>query len=299
MSRPSGLGRGLSALLPSALPGQSGLRMLRLDAIVGNRRQPRKDFDENALVELARSIAQVGLLQPILVRPLDDGRYEIVAGERRYRAAGIAGLEELPAIVRHTADEDLLTEALVENLHRSDLNPIEEAAACQQLLDDFGLTHEGLAEKLGRSRPAISNSLRLLGLAPAVQRHVAAGSLSAGHARALLAIERPEQQERTAQRVLAEDLSVRETEALVRRVGVDPERSTAALQELADQARRRASGPFAHLQPRLSDALATRVRVRGNRSRGSIVIDFSGTEDLERLLGLLGRATGDDLLSES
>lgn len=299
MSRPSGLGRGLSALLPAAAPGQSGLLTLRRDAIVANRRQPRTAFDEQALAELARSIADLGLLQPILVRPLEDGRYEIIAGERRYRAAGLAGLHELPAIVRHTADEDLLTEALVENLHRSDLNPIEEAAAYQQLLDDFGLTHEGLAEKLGRSRPAISNTLRLLGLAPAVQQHVAVGTLSAGHARALLAIERPEQQERAAQRVLAEALSVRDTEALVRRVEVHPDRTGDALNELADQARRRASGLFAHLQPRLSDALATRVRVRGNRTRGQVVIDFSGTEDLERLLGILGRGTGEDLLSES
>jgi ParB family chromosome partitioning protein len=296
MTRNAGLGRGLGALLPAAVPGQSGLVTLRLGAVVANARQPRGTFDQQALEELAHSLREVGLLQPIVVRPLDEGRYEIIAGERRFRAARLAGLEEIPAIVRATDDAHMLTEALVENIHRADLNALEEAAAYQQLLDDFGLTHDALAARLGRSRSAISNALRLLTLPPALQHRVAAGTLSAGHARALLALASAEQQERLAQRVVAEGLSVRATEEAVRRASGD--HGGSALESLASAAKTRARSPFDHLQRRLSDALATRVQIRGSARRGRVVIDYAGREDLDRLLGILARGTGEDLLED-
>ena len=218
MSRSHGLGRGLSALLPAAAPGQSGLIRIGLGAVRPNPRQPRRSFDPETLAELAQSLRQVGMLQPILVRPVEQGRYEIVAGERRFRAAQLAGMDEVPAIVRHTADDALLTEALIENIHRADLDPLEEASAYQQLLEDFGFTHEELAVRLGRSRPAISNSLRLLALPQSVQDLLTTGTLTAGHARALLALQDAGQQQRAAQRVVGEGLSVRATEELVRRL---------------------------------------------------------------------------------
>lgn len=296
MNRPSGLGRGLGALIPSAEPGQSGLMELKLSAVVPNPRQPRGHFDEQQLEELALSLREVGVLQPILVRPMDDGRYEIIAGERRYRAARLAGLEEIPAIVRQTDDSRILTEALVENIHRADLNPLEEAAAYQQLLDDFGMTHEQLAEKVGKSRSAISNALRLLGLPPSLQQRVATGVLSAGHARALLALD-ARQQEALAQRIVAEDLSVRQTEELVRRVLAGGD-AAAALGQLAQAAKAKASSPLSGLQDRLADALATKVVIKGSARRGKLVIEYSGRQDLERLLEILSRGTGEDLLEE-
>ena len=295
MTRPSGLGRGLGALLPAAQPGQSGLLNLRLSAIIPNPRQPRESFDEASLDELARSITEIGVLQPVLVRPGPDGRYELIAGERRYRAAGMAGLDEIPAIVRHTEDAHLLTEALVENIHRTDLDPIEEASAYQQLLDDFGLTHEELAGRLGKSRSAISNALRLLSLPDSLMSMVSAGTLSAGHARTLLALDSAAQQERVAQRILAEGMSVRATEELVRRLLERPEKS---LDDLARAARNRSSSPYQGLQRRLSDALNTKVEIKGTARRGRVVIDYSGNADLERLLGILGRGSGRDLLAE-
>lgn len=299
MSRPSGLGRGLSALIPSAGPGQSGLITLPLSSIVPNSRQPRTGFDDEALAELAHSLREVGLLQPIVVRPSAGGRYEVVAGERRLRAARLAGFEEIPAVVRHTDDANLLTEALVENIHRTDLNPLEEAAAYQQLIDDFGMTHDALATKLGRSRSTITNALRLLGLAPEVQQRIATGMLSAGHARAILALGSREQQERVARRVVAEGLSVRATEDLVRRLVGQPDGDgTSAMTELARAAQARRASPYGHVERRLSDALATRVQVRGSARRGRVVIDFSGQADLQRLLEVLSRGTGEDLLNE-
>jgi ParB family chromosome partitioning protein len=295
MTRQGGLGRGLSALLPAAAPGQSGLITLRLDRIVPNPRQPRDRFEDAALEQLAQSIREVGLLQPVLVRPTPAGTYELIAGERRFRAARRAGLDEIAAVVRHTADEQLLTEALVENLHRTDLNPLEEAAAYQQLLDDFGFTHDQLAQRLGRSRSTITNALRLLALPAALQQHCIFGTLSAGHARALLALDRAEQQERAGQRVIAEGLSVRATEELVRRL-----LDQAATAELSDRSRGtggRAS-VYSGLQLRLGDALHTKVEIKGTERRGRIVIDYAGREDLERLLDVLGRGTGHDLTSE-
>jgi ParB family transcriptional regulator, chromosome partitioning protein len=298
MTRPSGLGRGLGALLPAAQPGQSGLLTLRLSSIVPNPRQPRERFDEEALDELSRSITEIGVLQPVLVRPAreQDGRYELIAGERRFRAARMAGLDEIPAVVRHTEDAQLLTEALVENIHRADLNPIEEASAYQQLLDDFGLTHEELATRLGRSRSAISNALRLLALPETLMRMVAEGALSAGHARTLLALDSASQQERAAQRVLAEGLSVRATEDLVRRLLDRPDPST--MDELAKAAKARKSSPYQGLQRRIADALSTKVEIKGTSRRGRVVIDYSGSADLERLLTILSRGTGRDLLAE-
>jgi ParB family transcriptional regulator, chromosome partitioning protein len=302
MTRPGGLGRGLSALLPAAAPGQSGLVNLRLSAIHPNPRQPRALFEDEALQELAQSLREVGLLQPIVVRPVDENRYELIAGERRFRAARLAGLEEIPAVVRHTADAQLLTEALVENIHRANLNAIEEAEAFQQLLDDFGFTHDELATRLGKSRSAISNSLRLLALSPALRERVVNGLLSAGHARALLGVEDTEHRERLAQRVVAEALSVRATEEAVRRLleggRGDSRGNGGPMTDLADAAARRHRSPFDGLQRRLEDALATRVAIRGTRKRGRLVIDYSGAHDLERLLEILSRGTGENLLRE-
>jgi ParB family chromosome partitioning protein len=298
MTRPSGLGRGLGALLPAAEPGRSGLLQLKLTAIVPNPKQPRGYFDERALDELSRSITEIGVLQPILVRPTseDDGRYEIIAGERRFRAAQMAGFDEIPAIVRHTEDAQILTEALVENIHRADLNPIEEATAYQQLLDDFGLTHEELATRLGRSRSTMSNALRLLALPEGLMRFVAEGALSAGHARALLSLDSAAQQERAAQRVLAEQLSVRATEELVRRLLDRPDQSD--LDKLAKAAKAKRGTPYQGLQRRISDALSTKVEIKGTARRGRVVIDYAGSADLERLLAILSKGTGRDLLAE-
>lgn len=302
MTRQSGLGRGLSALIPERGAPDAAVPVRRdaflhvpLEAVEPNPRQPREAFDEAALQELALSIEQVGVLQPVLVRPAaQPERYQIIAGERRYRAAAMAGLAELPVIVRQAEDTALLTEALVENIHRTDLNPLEEAAAYRQLLDDLGMTHDQLAVRIGKSRPTISNALRLLTLPPLLQQKVVAGSLSAGHARALLPLDDPEQQQRIAQRVIGEGLSVRATEDLVRSLAEADE----GLDALARAARQRASSPYAHLEGRLTDVLATRVRITGSDRRGRVVINYSGREDLERLLQVLGHGTGTDLLGE-
>ncbi len=298
MSRQGGLGRGLSALLPDAGSGQNGFLNLNLNSIVPNPRQPREAFDEAALAELAASIREFGVLQPVLVRPAARGRYELIAGERRFRAAQMARLDEIPALVRQTDDDRLLTEALVENIHRSDLTPLEEAAAFQQLLDDFGFTHEQLAQRLGKSRSAISNSLRLLALPAALQQLVAAGTLSAGHARALLALDSAEQQERIGRRVVAEGLSVRATEALVQRLLAAPTDADGALADLATRARRRRPAPYTGLAERVGDALGTKVEIKGSSRRGRIVIDYAGAADLQRLLEILGRGSGQNLATE-
>lgn len=297
MTRASGLGRGLGALIPVAAPGQSGLVDLPLGAIMPNPRQPRGAFDPAGLEELAQSLRQIGVLQPIVVRPLDDGRFQIVAGERRFRAARLAGLPVIPAVIRHTADAHLLTEALVENVHRANLNALEEAAAYQQLLDDFDITHEELARKLGKSRSAISNALRLLTLPPDLQHKVAAGVLSAGHARALLGLDTHAQQEHVAHRVIAEGLSVRATEELVRRLVLAEPDGDATLRRLAAAAKARKASPYEHAQRRLADALATKVQIKGSPRRGRVIIDYAGQADLERLLAVVSRGTGEDLLS--
>jgi ParB family chromosome partitioning protein len=286
-----GLGRGLEALIPStpAEAEAAGLEEvngatfaeLPINAIKPNARQPRTVFDEDELSELVHSITEVGLLQPIVVRPKGANSYELIMGERRLRASKAAGLASIPAIVRDTADEDMLRDALLENLHRSQLNPLEEAAAYQQLLDDFGCTHEELADRLGRSRPQISNTLRLLRLSPAVQRRVAAGVLTAGHARALVSVASPEIQDRLAQRVVAEGLSVRALEEIVT---VSPE----AERRSARRPGGRMHAPkLADLAARLSDRFDTRVRVDLGRSKGKITIEFATVEDLERIVELM------------
>ena len=253
---------------------------LDVTAISPNPRQPRQVFEEEAMAELVFSIKEVGLLQPVVVRPLGDGRYELIMGERRWRATQEAGLDTIPAIVRETGDDDLLRDALLENLHRAQLNPLEEAAAYQQLLDDFGCTHEQLAGRIGRSRPQISNTLRLLKLSPAVQRRVAAGVLSAGHARTLLAVEDAEVQDRLAGRVVAEGISVRGLEEIVAvgDLGSKP----------APARRAKPTAPaLTDLAERLSDLYETRVKVDLGRSKGKISIEFASIPDLERIVALM------------
>ena len=251
-----------------------------LDAVSPNPRQPRQVFDEESMAELVHSIREIGLLQPVVVRSVGAGRFELVMGERRWRAAQQAGLTAVPAIVRDTADDALLRDALLENLHRSQLNPLEEAAAYQQLLDDFGCTHEVLAARIGRSRPQISNTLRLLKLPPMVQRRVAAGVLSAGHARALLGLPDGAAQERLAQRIVAEGMSVRAVEEVVALGGDDLERPPRA-----PRARRPVAPRLADLAAVLSDRLDTRVRVDLGRRKGKVTIEFASIDDLERIVG--------------
>ncbi|MEU3553625.1 ParB/RepB/Spo0J family partition protein [Streptomyces fragilis] len=257
---------------------------LPLDAITPNPRQPRKEFDEDALAELVTSIKEVGLLQPVVVRQTGPGRYELIMGERRLRASRKAGLEAIPAIVRGTEDEKLLLDALLENLHRAQLNPLEEAFAYDQLLKDFECTHDQLADRIGRSRPQVSNTLRLLKLSTAVQRRVAAGVLSAGHARALLSIEDAEEQDRMAKRIVAEGLSVRAVEEIVQLMGTGPEKPARAK---GPRAGSKVSPALSELATRLSDRFETRVKVDLGKTKGKITVEFASVEDLERILATL------------
>ena len=249
-----------------------------VSAITPNPRQPRRTFDEDALEELAESIRQVGLLQPVVVRAAGPDRYELIMGERRWRASQRAGLTEIGAIVKQTQDNELLRDALIENLHRQQLDPLEEAAAYQQLLDDFGATHEQLAQKIGRSRPHISNTLRLLNLPPAVQSRVAAGVLSAGHARALLGLSDPAAQQRLADRITAEGLSVRTVEEIVALGGDDTPRKR------APAGRQPVAPGLLRLADRLSDIFDTRVKVEQGRHKGKIIVEFATVDDLERIV---------------
>ena len=296
MSTRRGLGRGLESLIPSSSADAqaSGLKEIEgarfaeipLDQIVANPRQPRQVFDEDHMSELVHSIKEVGLLQPVVVREVAKDRYELIMGERRWRATGQAGLDTIGAIVRDTSDEDLLRDALLENLHRSQLNPLEEASAYQQLLEDFGCTHEEPADRIGRSRPQISNTLRLLKLTPTVQRRVAAGVLSAGHARALLSLEGgAEKQEELAARIVAEGLSVRATEeavTLANRNGPSdppaPRRKPIQMPGLQDVAEQ------------LSTAFDTRVTVSLGKRKGKIVVEFGSVDDLQRIVELMNSA---------
>ena len=251
-----------------------------LEQITPNRVQPRQVFDEEAMAELVHSIREVGLLQPVVVRRTGVEAYELVMGERRWRASQEAGLETIPAIVRETDDNDMLRDALLENLHRSQLNPLEEAAAYQQMLEDFGCTHDELASRIGRSRPQISNTLRLLRLTPAVQRRVAAGVLSAGHARALLGVEDPDLQDRLAQRVVAEGISVRGLEEIVAIGGPDTPGPRAT--------RRKPTAPgLTDLADRLSDRFETRVKVDLGRTKGKITVEFASLDDLQRIVDVM------------
>jgi ParB family chromosome partitioning protein len=276
-----GLGREDEAAATAPVAG-AFFAELPVAEIRPNPRQPREVFDQEALAELVHSVREVGLLQPVVVRPLGEGGYELVMGERRWRACREAGLTAIPAIVRETGDDDLLRDALLENLHRVQLNALEEAAAYQQLLEDFGCTHEELASRIGRSRPQISNTIRLLRLPPAVQRRVAAGVLSAGHARALLAVEDPATQDRLAGRVVAEGISVRGLEELVA-VG-----DQAAADPAPSPRRNRPTAPgLEDLSARLSDRLDTRVKVELGRRKGRISVEFASLPDLERIVTLI------------
>lgn len=253
-------------------------------SIVPNPKQPRSVFDDDMLEELKISIQEVGFLQPIVVREMGSEKYELVMGERRWRAAQAIGREYIPAIIRDTRDDEMLRDALLENIHRAQLNPLEEAAAYQQLLEEFGATHDELARKIGRSRPQISNTIRLLNLPAQVQRRVAAGVLSAGHARALLSLDESEAQEQLATRIVAEGLSVRATEEMV----------TLALagdggKAVAQKRRAKPHAPaLSDLADRLSDRFDTRVKVDIGRSKGKITIEFATVDDLERIVGIIG-----------
>lgn len=281
MARRSGLGRGLGALIPSEVTSEPGSALVEvpLSRIIPNSFQPRKHFDEEQLASLTASVRELGVLQPVLVRPAGDDRYELVAGERRWRAAKRAGLQTIPALVRHVGDDASLEQALVENLHREDLNPLEEGAAYQQLIEDFHLTHEELAARVGRSRAAISNTLRLFQLPPTIQRLVAEGQLAEGHARALLGTPDRGFQEALAKRAVSEGLSVRAVEDAVR-----ARNSVAAGPGAAPAPSRRLRPPgLLELEELLSQHLDTRVKVEMGSKKGRVLIEFATLEDLERI----------------
>lgn len=319
MAKRTGLGRGIGALIPTAdqserpvdvfFPGASlrpaaemsisvpeeapadepdlaavpGIHLMQIDPheIVPNPRQPRTHFDEDDLAELVHSVGEFGVLQPVVVRKNADGQYELIMGERRTRAAREAGLELIPAIVRETADENLLRDALLENLHRSELNPLEEASAYQQLLEDFGITQEDLATRIGRSRPQISNTIRLLKLPVPVQQRVAAGVLSAGHARALLSLDGPEAMQKLADKVINEDLSVRATEEAAKTFS-----SARANTPKPQPGARRAY--LDEVAGKLGDRLNTRVKISLGARKGQVAIEFASIQDLNRILSELG-----------
>jgi ParB family chromosome partitioning protein len=319
MAKRTGLGRGISALIPTAdqserpvdvfFPGASiqklaeaqqgeadaqaevdaelepvpGIHLIQIDPneIVPNPRQPRTHFDPEHLAELVHSVKEFGVMQPVVVRKNSDGAYELIMGERRTRAAREAGLTSIPAVVRDTADEDLLRDALLENLHRSELNPLEEASAYQQLLEDFGITQEELATRIGRSRPRISNTIRLLKLPVPVQQRVAAGVLSAGHARAILSLDDPETMQRLADKVVNEDLSVRATEVAAKTL---PSAGTRTAKPTPGARR----AYLDEVAGKLGDRLNTRVKIALGTRKGQVTIEFSSIQDLNRILDELG-----------
>lgn len=317
MAKRTGLGRGIGALIPTAdqserpvdvfFPGANlrpateqtsdqpaaeadleavpGIHLIQIDPlkIVPNPRQPRTHFDTEDLAELVHSVREFGVLQPVVVRKNSDGEYELIMGERRTRAAREAGLSAIPAVVRETADEDLLRDALLENLHRSELNPLEEASAYQQLLEDFGITQEELATRIGRSRPQISNTIRLLKLPVPVQQRVAAGVLTAGHARAILSLETPEAMQRLADKVVNEDLSVRATELAAKTEPAAPGRTA----KPTPGARR---AYLDEVATNLGDRLNTRVKVSLGARKGQVTIDFASIQDLNRILEEIGQS---------
>ncbi len=282
-TKKGGLGRNLDSLIPTPikLAGRTEAiadRMqVPLTSITPNPRQPRTIFDSDALHELAASIKEIGILQPPVVRKTGENTYELIMGERRFRAAKLAGLTSIPVIVRETNDNELLREALVENIHRSNLNSLEEAAAYNQMLTDFGFTHDELAEKLGKSRPVITNTLRLLNLPPSVQKRVAAGTLSAGHARALLGLANADEMERLANKIINEGLSVRATEELIA-LG-------SAGRKVSSKKSKPQSGKYQELVERLEDALDTRVQIKA----GKIVIEYADGQDLQRIVGEISK----------
>ena len=278
-----GLGTNLDSLIPTSLTvgGQEVAQQgeVAIVNISPNPRQPRRFFDESAMAELVSSIKSIGILQPPVVRKVAENKYELIMGERRFRAAKLAGLTSIPVIIRQTPDNELLREALIENIHRSQLNPLEEGAAYAQLLSDFGCTHDELALKLGRSRPLISNTIRLLNLPEVVQRKVAAGVISAGHARALLGLAEASDIEKLASRIIAEGLSVRATEEAI-----------ATLKPASTSVKRATKGVSAAglaAAELLGDYLDTRVTVQAGKDKGKIVIEYSGNEDLQRIVDLI------------
>ena len=298
MSRKSGLGRGLGALIPSEYSDEAGGERsavgqleVPVAAVTPNPRQPRTHFDEESLAGLTASITELGVLQPILVRSVGEGRYELIAGERRWRAAKRAGLQTIPVVVRDAdTDAALLEQALVENLHRADLNAMEEAGAYQQLIEDFGLTQEQVATRVGKSRAAISNTLRLFQLPPAIQALVADDELSAGHARALLGTPDRAYQAALAQRIVRDGLSVRETEEAVRvrsgqELASDPDATAPARSTRSSRsaATTRAEPGFLELEHLLAEHLDTRVSISGGAGKGRVVIEFADLADLERI----------------
>jgi ParB family chromosome partitioning protein len=284
-ARKGGLGRGLDSLIPTVTPttisSTTGVAIAEnnevdINSIVPNPKQPRTVFDEDALTELSASIKEVGVLQPPVVRAVGNGKYELIMGERRLRASKLAGLKTIPVIIRATPDNELLREALLENIHRSQLNPLEEAAAYENLITDFGYTHDELAAKVGKSRPAITNTLRLMNLPASVQRRLAAGVISAGHARALLTLTDGAEIERLANRIVAEGLSVRATEELV---ATDQGGKKSGKVRLG----KHLSPRLAEIASELSDLLDTRVYVELGKQKGKITVEFATLEDLERI----------------
>ena len=285
-AKKGGLGRKLDSLIPTAIKSSTTNETVAdrlevaLTSITPNPKQPRTIFDSEALHELAASIKELGILQPPVVRKISADKYELIMGERRFRAAKLAGLTKIPVIVRETKDNELLREALVENIHRSNLNSLEEAAAYNQMLTDFGFTHDELADKLGKSRPVITNTLRLLNLPPSVQKRLAAGTLSAGHARALLGLANPDEMERLANKIINEGLSVRATEELIAL-------GSAGTKVSGKKAKPRSSGKYQELVEKLEDALDTRVHIQAGKAGGKIVIEYADGQDLQRIVGVI------------
>jgi len=280
MAKRGGLGTNLDALIPTSLTvggkevGQQN--EIDINLISPNPKQPRTVFDEAALKELMVSIKEIGILQPPVVREVSGGRYELIMGERRYRAAKAVGLKTIPVIIRQTPDNELLREALIENIHRSQLNPLEEGAAYAQLLSDFNCTHEELATKLGRSRPHLSNTMRLLTLPQAVQKRVALGIISAGHARALLGLTDAAEIEKLANRIVSENLSVRSVEEIIATGGSGKKSTKRKI--------RKGVPELNEIAEELGDYLDTRVKIEGSASKGKIVIEYSGGQDLQRII---------------
>ncbi|MGA0112864.1 MAG: ParB/RepB/Spo0J family partition protein [Candidatus Nanopelagicaceae bacterium] len=285
-AKKGGLGRNLDSLIPTAIKSSTTNETVAdrlevsLSSITPNPKQPRTIFDSEALHELAASIKELGILQPPVVRKISADKYELIMGERRFRAAKLAGLTKIPVIVRETKDNELLREALVENIHRSNLNSLEEAAAYNQMLTDFGFTHDELADKLGKSRPVITNTLRLLNLPPSVQKRLAAGTLSAGHARALLGLANSDEMERLANKIINEGLSVRATEELIAL-------GSAGTKVSGKKAKPRSSGKYQELVEKLEDALDTRVHIQAGKAGGKIVIEYADGQDLQRIVGVI------------
>jgi ParB family transcriptional regulator, chromosome partitioning protein len=295
MSKRGGLGRGLSALIPGAPEaGEApvGLMEVPVNAVAPNPKQPRTRFDDDTIATLAASIREVGILQPLVVRKAGDGRYELIAGERRLRAAKAAGLASVPIVLRDSEDADLLREALIENIHREDLNPIEQAEAFKALLGELGLKQEELADRVGVSRSHIANTIRLLALPLDVQQLLADDKITAGHARAVLSLGDKEAMSSLATRIAAEDLSVRQTEEIVRRF-VEAPKDAAEKRRVAEAITEQADANLAEVEEILSEQLATRVSIQMGAKRGKVVIEFGSPDDLERIVSeIIGSGPG-------